>query len=221
MTQFQFNGSDRAVLEVDNTVNIFNGSLADESLAHFPPLTRTLFTTCFCFTLLFGTIGNLLVVTVVWNDKELSRSSTGVFIANLSIADLLVLVICLPSSIVELQSPPFVWVLPSALCKTVLQYILLLIFNHSKFLSIYLAPRSFDEAKCLFFRQGNSLHGVFGAARLRAHNSRHFHRAPPRHLPAPHCGVFLHSLPSSRGLSSALDCCHHPHQVRLAIIFTR
>ncbi|KAA0199170.1 hypothetical protein HAZT_HAZT005009 [Hyalella azteca] len=85
----------------------------------YPATTRCVFTTCFCILFIVGLTGNVLVLAVVCRDKELSRSSTGAFITNLALADLLVLAICLPTSVAELQSPPLFWVLPSSLCKAV------------------------------------------------------------------------------------------------------
>ena len=64
-----------------------------------------------------GVCGNALVVAVVVRDRELSRSSTGAFLANLSTADLLLLAVCLPTAVAELSAPPLVWVLPPQLCE--------------------------------------------------------------------------------------------------------
>lgn len=83
----------------------------------YPLATRSVFTVCFCVTFVLGLAGNLLVIAVVVRDRELSRSSTGAFIGNLAISDLLVLAVCLPTSLAELHSPPFSWVLPPPLCE--------------------------------------------------------------------------------------------------------
>ncbi|GFQ93521.1 hypothetical protein TNCT_451021 [Trichonephila clavata] len=50
---------------------------------------------CVCRYPDFGTAGNVLVATVVWKTKEL-RNSTNLFLINLSVADLLVLLVCVP-----------------------------------------------------------------------------------------------------------------------------
>ena len=95
-----------------------NLSLAETIEPELMPLTtRIVFSICLSLILLIGLAGNLLVIAVVWKDRELSLSSTGAFIVNLAIADLLVLSICLPTTIAELHAPPLLWVLPATLCE--------------------------------------------------------------------------------------------------------
>ena len=62
----------------------------------------------FLFTLFFfslvlavGVIGNVLVLIVILTSKSM-RSSTNLFLLNLSIADLLVLIVCCPNAMVEM-----------------------------------------------------------------------------------------------------------------------
>lgn len=45
------------------------------------------------------------------------RNSTNIFLTNLSIADLLVLLVCTPTVLVEVNSKPDTWVLGAGLCK--------------------------------------------------------------------------------------------------------
>ena len=45
------------------------------------------------------------------------RNSTNIFLTNLSIADLLVLLICTPTVLVEVNSKPETWVLGQEMCK--------------------------------------------------------------------------------------------------------
>ena len=61
-----------------------------------------------CFTLFFfslvlavGVIGNVLVLIVILTSKSM-RSSTNLFLLNLSIADLLVLIVCCPNAMIEM-----------------------------------------------------------------------------------------------------------------------
>ncbi|KAH9418162.1 hypothetical protein DERP_010715 [Dermatophagoides pteronyssinus] len=57
-------------------------------------------------------LGNLLVPLVVCRQREqLSNNSTNIFLINLSIADLLVLVVCTPTVLIELHSNPEIWML--------------------------------------------------------------------------------------------------------------
>jgi hypothetical protein len=60
--------------------------------------------------LLVGITGNSLVPIVIAHSKDL-RNSTNIFLVNLALADLLVILICLPTGFVELHSTPGVWYL--------------------------------------------------------------------------------------------------------------
>lgn len=53
---------------------------------------------------------------VILKTKDM-RNSTNIFLTNLSIADLLVLLVCTPTVLVEVNSPPEVWVLGEEMCK--------------------------------------------------------------------------------------------------------
>ena len=57
-----------------------------------------------------GILGNLLVIIVILTSKAL-RSSTNLFLLNLSIADLLVLATCTPTSLVEIVTRRDAWIL--------------------------------------------------------------------------------------------------------------
>eukprot|EP00095_Tigriopus_kingsejongensis_P001885 snap_masked-scaffold1156_size58587-processed-gene-0.9 protein:Tk01885 transcript:snap_masked-scaffold1156_size58587-processed-gene-0.9-mRNA-1 annotation:"neuropeptide gpcr a6a" len=57
-----------------------------------------------------GVLGNLLVIIVILTNKLL-RSSTNLFLLNLSVADLLVLVTCTPTSLVEIITKRDAWIL--------------------------------------------------------------------------------------------------------------
>lgn len=69
------------------------------------------------YTLLFvlGVAGNLLVFIVVWRHPDM-RSSTNCFIVNLSVADTLVIIVCMPTSLIELYSKN-VWHLGPVMCE--------------------------------------------------------------------------------------------------------
>lgn len=45
------------------------------------------------------------------------RNSTNIFLTNLSIADLLVLLVCTPTVLVEVNTRPETWVLGHEMCK--------------------------------------------------------------------------------------------------------
>lgn len=84
--------------------------------SELPPYIRIAATTVCAVILTLGTAGNVLVATVVWRTKEL-RNSTNLFLINLSVADLLVLLVCVPPVLVELHSMPEVWLLGEGMCK--------------------------------------------------------------------------------------------------------
>uniref|UniRef100_T1JGH4 G-protein coupled receptors family 1 profile domain-containing protein n=1 Tax=Strigamia maritima TaxID=126957 RepID=T1JGH4_STRMM len=76
--------------------------------------------TFFCGLVFFvGVFGNLLVPLVIWRNKDM-RNSTNLFLVNLSVADLLVLLVCMPTVIVEIHSAkPESWILGEGMCKAV------------------------------------------------------------------------------------------------------
>ncbi len=82
----------------------------------YPPYLKVTSITLCAFILLFGVVGNVMVPVVILRTKDM-RNSTNVFLMNLSLADLLVLLICTPTVMVELNSKPDTWVLGEFLCK--------------------------------------------------------------------------------------------------------
>lgn len=63
-----------------------------------------------------GILGNVMVLLVIFKLKDM-RSSTNIFLMNLSVADILVLLICTPTALVEVHSKPDTWVLGEEMCK--------------------------------------------------------------------------------------------------------
>lgn len=71
----------------------------------------------FCIAIMcLGVIGNVMVPIVILKTKDM-RNSTNIFLVNLSIADLMVLLVCTPTVLVEVNSKPETWVLGKELCK--------------------------------------------------------------------------------------------------------
>ncbi|KAK2163053.1 hypothetical protein LSH36_86g00013 [Paralvinella palmiformis] len=70
------------------------------------------------YTVVFvvGLIGNSLVCYVVWRNKSM-QTVTNCFIVNLSVADLLVILVCLPPTVLEDVTET--WYIDSAMCKVV------------------------------------------------------------------------------------------------------
>ncbi|KAF4532887.1 hypothetical protein B566_EDAN001491 [Ephemera danica] len=76
----------------------------------FPSYIRTT-SMVFCIVILgIGVVGNVMVPIVILKSKDM-RNSTNIFLMNLSVADLMVLLVCTPTVLVEVNSPPEVWVL--------------------------------------------------------------------------------------------------------------
>ncbi|XP_050436017.1 neuropeptide SIFamide receptor-like [Adelges cooleyi] len=82
---------------------------------HSPAMTAVY---CFAYTMVFlvGLVGNLLVVSVVFRSPRM-RNVTNYFIVNLAVADILVLVFCLPATLLSNIYVP--WILGEYMCKIV------------------------------------------------------------------------------------------------------
>lgn len=71
----------------------------------------------FCFVILgIGVAGNIMVPIVILKTKDM-RNSTNIFLMNLSVADLMVLLVCTPTVLVEVNTKPETWVLGEEMCK--------------------------------------------------------------------------------------------------------
>ena len=71
----------------------------------------------YVFVFTVGVVGNAMVCFVVWNDRRL-RTVTNLFIVNLSVADFLIIVVCLPPTV--LGDVTETWYLGPVMCKIVL-----------------------------------------------------------------------------------------------------
>lgn len=100
--------------------SLFNNNFSNNSLnVNIPlqvPLHVTVFGT-FIYSLIFlmGICGNFMVIIVLFKNSEL-RNSTNYFLANLSVADLLILFICIPIALHDLYSDER-WYLGKIMCK--------------------------------------------------------------------------------------------------------
>ncbi|XP_019769416.1 thyrotropin-releasing hormone receptor isoform X2 [Dendroctonus ponderosae] len=96
----------------------YNGSLDYAGSSMLPSYIRTT-SVVFCVLIMcLGVIGNVMVPIVIFKTKDM-RNSTNIFLVNLSIADLMVLLVCTPTVLVEVNSPPETWVLGREMCKAV------------------------------------------------------------------------------------------------------
>lgn len=82
----------------------------------FPLYLRITATSICVLLLMIGCTGNILVPLVVLKTKDL-RNSTNIFLINLSIADLLILLISSPTVLIELHTQPETWYLGLFMCK--------------------------------------------------------------------------------------------------------
>jgi len=109
-----------------NTTGNTNNSVCNESssstngYAPYPAYLTMLMSLACSVILVVGLIGNCLVPVVIWNNRDL-RNSTNLFLLNLSLADILVLCVSMPTVLVEIHNQPEkeVWVLGQFMCKVV------------------------------------------------------------------------------------------------------
>ena len=81
-----------------------------------PPLyTMVCVSIVYIVIFIMGLVGSCLVVIVIWRNPDM-RTTTNFFLVNLSVADLLVLLVCMPPSFVDLYTKE-VWVFGAAMCK--------------------------------------------------------------------------------------------------------
>lgn len=85
--------------------------LQNKSLSYIPMIFGSLFS----LTFIFGIFTNFLVVIVFIFKSEL-RQYTNYFFANLSIADILVLIVCIPVALSDCFSPD-IWPLGGFYCR--------------------------------------------------------------------------------------------------------
>ena len=105
------------IVESNLTNNSSNISVPPDHMdAPIIPLyVFVLVTMSYSLVFLAGILGNVLVILVVALFSDM-RTSTNVYLANLSVADFLVLLICLPTALTEFHSEE-VWHLGDFLCK--------------------------------------------------------------------------------------------------------
>lgn len=93
-----------------------NATQSSYNIYDYPLYLKITSITVCALILLFGVVGNIMVPVVIMRTKDM-RNSTNIFLMNLSLADLLVLLICTPTVLVELNSKPETWILGEFLCE--------------------------------------------------------------------------------------------------------
>lgn len=90
-----------------------------DSLVPEPPMYIMICVSMFYIAIfILGVIGNCLVIIVIWRNADM-RTTTNYFLVNLSVADLLVLLVCMPPSFVDLFTKE-VWVFGPVMCEYIL-----------------------------------------------------------------------------------------------------
>lgn len=115
--------------EVNSSVSLYslNHSLlsnysVEYNVSEIPVFPSYIKTTSmvFCIVILgIGLVGNIMVPIVILKTKDM-RNSTNIFLMNLSIADIMVLLVCTPTVLVEINSRPETWVLGEEMCKSII-----------------------------------------------------------------------------------------------------
>ena len=82
----------------------------------FPTPSEWVLITLYIVVFIVGLIGNFLVCFVVWRNNHM-RTVTNLFIVNLSVADFLVILLCLPPTV--LGDVTETWYMGGVMCKIV------------------------------------------------------------------------------------------------------
>ncbi|PIK56028.1 putative allatostatin-A receptor-like [Apostichopus japonicus] len=99
---------------MDNLINHNATSPEEEESVEFPWRQITIAVT-FAIIMIVGLIGNALVIIIACKKPVAARSSTGIFILNLSLSDLLFLLFCSPFTATVLTMK--YWIFGRLLCK--------------------------------------------------------------------------------------------------------
>ena len=107
------------VFDVDHLNSDSSNESSAMVLPEYTAITSLVFLT---IILAVGVLGNLLVIIVILTCKETGGTregrSTNLFLLNLSIADLLVLVTCTPSALVEIATRGDAWIMGKVCIKS-------------------------------------------------------------------------------------------------------
>ena len=98
-------------------IELLNGSMTSppKDVPQAPTYILVCVSLLYIVIFIVGMTGNFLVVLVVCRTHEM-RNTTNFFLINLSVADLLVILVCMPSAFVDIYSKE-VWYLGPVMCK--------------------------------------------------------------------------------------------------------
>lgn len=94
---------------------------------------------------ILGVFGNVVVIVVILANKNM-KSTVNLFLINLCVADLLVMIICMPPTLVELHMKE-VWYLGEFMCKyTYMIIYFAFIFRHQLYIILFqYTPKYINE----------------------------------------------------------------------------
>ena len=98
----------------DDTWNLTTEA-AQREIPEPPPYLLGVVTLIYGLIFVTGVSGNALVIFVLWYHKDM-RSYTNWLLGNLSLADLLVILVCMPTAVLDLYARE-VWYLGLFMCK--------------------------------------------------------------------------------------------------------
>lgn len=111
--------SPRPASDMSDSREILNASLRDTTFNNTvpsPPRYMVINVTLFLVVIfLIGVIGNSLVIVVVVHSRNM-RTSVNYFLVNLCIADLLLLILCMPTALVDIYAQDR-WYFGKLMCK--------------------------------------------------------------------------------------------------------
>ncbi|XP_060802316.1 neuropeptide SIFamide receptor-like [Amyelois transitella] len=108
---------DRYPMKMNITMNRSDlGVMSDEFMYRHSGAMTAVYCAAYLLVFVVGLIGNCFVIAVVYRSPRM-RTVTNFFIVNLAVADILVIVFCLPATLMSNIFVP--WVLGWLMCKTV------------------------------------------------------------------------------------------------------
>lgn len=112
--------------QIDSTVQLSTVTSSIASASAQPQLNidvplSTIYISMIAYAFIFaiGFFGNALVILVAYCSRRAQQNSTHYCLVNLSVADLLLIIVCMPSAVLDLFSKE-VWYLGYFLCKRLL-----------------------------------------------------------------------------------------------------
>ena len=129
-SEFVVNDSNSFSITTDNNTNSEQEISLEELYNYIYPQTlEWIVIAVYTLTFVVGVTGNVLVCFAVWMNKDL-RTITNIFMVNLSVADLFILIFCLPSALlVDVTATWFLGLIP---CKLHIFLAVSLFHNYSK-----------------------------------------------------------------------------------------